>query len=489
MQQRKRSTHRGFRHAQSRLGQCTDKSGGSSDERWAKQRRLTRLGGAILVLGWLLLVGVSGLKAQTPATEPTASSELQRGLQRTAPQRVPRIIAQTKTATGALNTVLELPATADSYIASARPNQNFGKDSLFLGYNVFGDNFGAERLLIRFDIANNLPANAVINSARLRLRLTFASPDSDAAMGTVLRRLASSWSETGATWNNEPSWTAIDDRTSVGSTPDWYEWEIGAVVQTWVNGTPNDGVEIIGDEHIQERERAFYSRETTTGFFPRLVVDYTVQTDQIPPVVTVNPLPAFVGRNFTVSWGGTDAGGSGLAYYDVQYRVDGGDWVDWQTHVTATTDEFADGKNGRRYEFRARGVDNAGNAENYGDPEAATTVDTQPPTAQVNPLPGLVGDTHFTVSWSGDDHGGSGIAYYDVRFRINNGAWQIWQTQTTNTSALFAAPGDNLYEFEARAVDNRGMAEDFTGQPEASTIVNTQPPFVRPVLWFPLMFR
>lgn len=440
----------------------------------------------LLVLFFFIGQGVPGVQAQAAGGELTDRNELERGQQRTAPPREPRLLEQSRTATGALRTVIELPAVADSYIASARPDQNFGADSLFIGYNLFGDNFGAQRLLLRFDIAGTLPANAVINRAQLRIRLAFASPSSDAPMGTVLRRLASGWSETGVTWNNQPEWTDVDDRTSIGSALDWYEWNIGPEVQAWVNGTPNDGIEIIGDENVQERERAFYSRETTTGFFPRLVVDYTVQLDQSAPVATVAPLPTFVGRNFTVSWSGEDEGGSGLAYYDVQYRVNQGEWVDWLSEVTFTSEEFADGKNGQYYQFRARGVDNAGNGEAYGDPEAATTVDTQPPTTQVTPLPAIIGVDNFTVSWAGDDGGGAGIQSYDVRLRVNDDPWQLWQQQTTATSALFVAPGDGRYAFEVRAVDHRGMVEEFTGQAEAATIVDIEPPFVQPQLWFPL---
>ena len=204
--------------------------------------------------------------------------------------------------------------------------------------------------------------------------------------------------------------------------------------------------------------------------------------------MTVAPLPTFVGRNFTVTWSGEDDGGSGLAYYDVQYRVNQGEWVDWLNEVTFTSEEFADGKNGQYYQFRARGVDNAGNVEAYGDPEAATLVDTQPPSTQVNTLPTIVGVNNFTVSWTGDDGNGAGIQSYDVRYQVNGGPWQLWQSQTTATSALFTAPGDARYAFEVRAIDNRGMVEAFTGQAEAATIVDIEPPFVQPQLWFPVIW-
>ncbi len=245
-------------------------------------------------------------------------------------------------------------------------------------------------------------------------------------------------------------------------------------------------VEIIGDERVQERERAFYSRETNTDFFPRLVVDYTVVQDDEPPNITVDPLPTYVGRNFVVSWSGNDPGDAGIAYYDVQYRINEGDWVDWLSGVETTVEEFPNGQNGRYYQFRARGVDEAGNVEPFGDPEAATTVDTQPPTATMLPLPAVIGVSGLPVSWQGTDNNGSGIQYYDVRYRINEGEWILWQQQTPETSAFFSAPIDGVYGFEVRAVDNRGMVESFQGE-EASTAVDTEAPFLQIQAWLPLV--
>jgi hypothetical protein len=299
--------------------------------------------------------------------------------------------------------------------------------------------------------------------------------------------LSSSWDEFTVTWNTEPEWTPVDKTTTVGSELTWYDWEITEVVQNWVNGVfDNDGVEIIGDEAVQQRERAFYSRETLTDFYPRLIVAYTEEDDQEHPEVSVDPLPEFSPRSFTVSWSGHDPGGSGIDYYDVQYRVNEDVWIDWHTGVTFTSSEFV-GNNGNLYEFRARGVDNAGNVEPFGDAEAATTVDNQPPVSQVEPLPTIINETTFTVSWSGHDHGGSGIHYYDVQYRYNNGPWIIWQQQTVATQALFTASADGFYEFEARAVDNLGHVEPFTNQPDTGVIVDAEPPFIEPRLWLPLI--
>jgi hypothetical protein len=246
-------------------------------------------------------------------------------------------------------------------------------------------------------------------------------------------------------------------------------------------------VEIEGDENVQQRERAFYSRETTTALYPRLVVSYTVVNDTQAPQVTVDPLPAYSPREFTVTWSGADLGPAGISYYDVQYQIDGGGWVNWHTTVTFTSTTFV-GANNRLYAFRARAVDNIGNVEAFGPAEAATTVDNVAPDVTVDPLPQEVTGVPITITWSGEDSV-SGIEYYDVRYRFNGGTWIEWQNQTLSTAAEFVAMADGLYEFEARGTDNAGLVEQFTGLPEASTRRDVEAPFVEPRLWLPALLR
>jgi hypothetical protein len=73
-----------------------------------------------------------------------------------------------------------------------------------------------------------------------------------------------------------------------------------------------------------------------------------------------------------------------------------------------------------------------------------------------------------------------------VRYRVNGGEWFLWQTQTLATSATLNAVEDGIYAFEARAVDNLGHVEPFTGQPEADIIVDAEAPFLQPQVWLPL---
>ena len=439
----------------------------------------------MIVSSLFLLMGLLVTNTTAQETAPFRESD------REAPERKPIVLETTPLAGNQAQTIIQLPAVADTYLASERPFQNFGSSSLFLGYNLAGaDNYGAERIVVRFDIDSTIPDNAVINSATLRLRLSFSSPTNDDPMGTVLRRVASHWQESTVTWNSEPTWTAIDDVTYVGHALDWYEWQLTDVVNDWYLGTyANYGVEIIGDEAVQQRERAFYSRETTTSFFPQLVVNYTAVNDSEPPSVTVMPLPTYADRSFPVSWEGTDTGGAGIAYYDVQFRVDGGVWQSWLTGSEATSAEFGEGENGRLYEFRARGVDKAGNEEPFAGAEASTIVDSKPPQTDVMPLPVVTNSNTFTVSWQSEDGSVSGIQGYDVQYQIDEGPWQLWLSQTTATSAQFiASDNDAYYRFEARAIDNAQQIEPFLNQAEAATIVDVIPPLMAVQRYLPIVF-
>lgn len=62
----------------------------------------------------------------------------------------------------------------------------------------------------------------------------------------------------------------------------------------------------------------------------------------------------------------------------------------------------------------------------------------------------------FKVWWPGVDSG-SGVASYDIQYKINaGGAWTGWKTNTALTSAIFKGEAGKTYYFRARARDNVG---------------------------------
>jgi hypothetical protein len=388
-----------------------------------------------------------------------------------------------------LQQVIVLP-DADASLLSEFPDLNVGDSTnLRLGYNATVP-LGAQRILLRFDLAGEIPAGVFIQQARLFLYMHESVPPDDDPMPHRLQRIESPWAENTVTWNTEPDWGPAYANTTIDSEVGWYEWEITDLVTEWAAGTvTNHGMQIIGDEGPERaRERVFYSREITAAGSPRLVIDYTVTP---PPIVTVEPLPEWVTAAFTVSWSVVTPGPHPIAHYDVQFRVDGGDWIDWIEAATFTEAEFV-GVHARTYDFRARGVDTADITQLFGPAQASTTVDDLPPVSSINPLPAVITQTTFLVSWSGEDEH-SGIANYDVNYRFAGGAWTPWLLSTTLEQALFDAVAvvgpevDGLYEFEVRATDNAGNVEAFTGEPEAAVILDIEPPHVVPRLWLPVI--
>lgn len=188
------------------------------------------------------------------------------------------------------------------------------------------------------------------------------------------------------------------------------------------------------------------------------VPDWQRGVDTQPPTATIQALPAVSPAPIAVRWSGTDAGPSGIVSYDVQVREDDGAWTDW---LSATEGVGADypGRGGRRYAFRVRARDDAGNLSPWTDERAAqTTVENLPPRVAFT----FTDDPAFLryggkLTWQGDDPGGSGIAGYDLQYRVADGeAWLNWQDNTPEPWAYFYGEVGKRYFLRLRARDRAG---------------------------------
>lgn len=138
--------------------------------------------------------------------------------------------------------------------------------------------------------------------------------------------------------------------------------------------------------------------------------------------------------------------------------------------------------------------DFAGDIYNHPAPKVDPTVEPADPAPWVNtidasipadasrvqPLPAVTTETTFTVSWSGqDDENGSGIARYDVYYRVDDDDtlvdpdYTLWLAGTTGTSAVFdLAQAGRRYSFFSVATDNVGHREPWPEQADAQTFVS-----------------
>jgi RHS repeat-associated protein len=99
-----------------------------------------------------------------------------------------------------------------------------------------------------------------------------------------------------------------------------------------------------------------------------------ITIDAVPPTSRVSPLPALTRTpSFLVQWSGQDdAGGSGLAFFDIYVSDNGGPFVPWLTR-TAQTQAMFTGQDGHTYGFYSVATDNVGNREATPSMAQATT--------------------------------------------------------------------------------------------------------------------
>jgi RHS repeat-associated protein len=101
------------------------------------------------------------------------------------------------------------------------------------------------------------------------------------------------------------------------------------------------------------------------------------------------------------------------------------------------------------------------------------------PTSHVNALPAVETSPTFTVSWSGTDVGGPGIATFDIYVSTDGGAFQPFLTGTTTTSTTFTGAVGHTYGFFSAATDNVGLHEAVRNSADTTTRVgssDTTPP-------------
>lgn len=213
------------------------------------------------------------------------------------------------------------------------------------------------------------------------------------------------------------------------------------------------------------------------GEAPQAVADTTA------PESRVNALPATVPADFTVSWSGTDTGGSGIVRYDILYSVDNGAFNPWLQETPATSALFR-GEPGRRYAFLSVATDKSGNREpNSGVADAFTTTavgGNQAPTftgglaASVDELDFLSG----TLTASDPDAG------QQVSFSIVSGApggFVLDGTTGRYTWNPSEADGPRVWNIVVRASDN-GSPVRSTNATLAVTVreVNRRPSLTPP---------
>ena len=262
--------------------------------------------------------------------------------------------------------------------------------------------------------------------------------------------------------------------------------------QNWQTATTNTSASFTGTNGILYEFRArAVDRANNFEAFPNNPQTGTT-VDTVAPTASVSALPQFTfSNNFTVIWTGSDAL-SGIASYDVEFQVNGGQWQTLVSNTPQTSHFVTNAIEGATYGFRARAVDRAGNVQPFSsNAQAQTTISLGDPQAHIIPFnPAIALQNTFVVQWVGAAAPGSTIVSYDVQFSFNNGPWQNWRTNFAQTSSEFTATqGDGVYAFQVRAHDNQGRVGDFVGGVGSSIAVDVEAPFITPQTVLPYVVK
>ncbi|HAJ37037.1 MAG TPA: hypothetical protein DCL15_15255 [Chloroflexi bacterium] len=173
-----------------------------------------------------------------------------------------------------LAVTVELLAVEDAGAVQSVPTFTGGGTPYFVLNSRPGGSF--DHNLVLFDLAA-IPADAVINSALLRLHVNASANPLDIELG----RVEGVWDEGTLTWNNKPAitWGGAPFTQNAPAVGD-VDWVITAQVQAWLAGAqPNYGIALRGVTTGTGGVRA----DTREGAIaPRLVVTYTLPAEEGP---------------------------------------------------------------------------------------------------------------------------------------------------------------------------------------------------------------
>ncbi len=262
----------------------------------------------------------------------------------------------------------------------------------------------------------------------------------------------------------------------------WKDYGHGDLKDAWMGSWSPDGKKllfslisyVVRDNRLYISETRIKSVEIRNGYEQEIgntpldmAPDWRQAIDHQPPVVQIEPLSQVSPAPIPVRWSAVDVGPAGVASYDVQVREGEGNWGIWLRGVRHTSAEYP-GRGGHRYAFRVRARDHAGNLSDWVSTQ--TTVESLPPHSVFDPIPPFK-RYGSTISWHGQDPGGSGIATYNVQYKQSGAeGWQPWLTETSRTQASFMGEMGKAYYFRVQATDRAHNVGPWNETPAATTL-------------------
>lgn len=167
----------------------------------------------------------------------------------------------------------------DTYVRSGQPNSNYGTSTtIYAGYST-SISWGVTRILIKFDLPSELSDKRVFNATLYLYKTGHTGTPTNIQLGA--HRVTSAWSETTATWNNQPNFATSATSSITPPTQNnlYLAWNVTSDVQLFADGTTNYGWCIKSSNENQSTRVNFASKESTNVNKPYLRIEYAPRVD------------------------------------------------------------------------------------------------------------------------------------------------------------------------------------------------------------------
>jgi len=155
-------------------------------------------------------------------------------------------------------TTQTVTADRDTYVDQNSPNSTAGGSTSLVVNSKSNKN---ERVLVGFTLPSK-PVGCSVTSATLKLTAT--SSDSGRTLQAFQVGPAETWTEAGATWNNQPASTGTAATTTSGS--GLRQWTVTSQVQAmYGSSNPNNGFLVRDQTESANATQTFSSREASTN--------------------------------------------------------------------------------------------------------------------------------------------------------------------------------------------------------------------------------
>ncbi|MFA5101749.1 MAG: DUF2341 domain-containing protein, partial [Candidatus Thermoplasmatota archaeon] len=223
--------------------------------------------------------------------------------------------------------------TDDSYIAQNHPSDILGS----LDYiRTRGLNGWIFTVLVKFDLSS-IPEGINVKSATLKLFYYQYIDGNPSGHLLNLYRITSTWDESNATWNTQPSYSSQVTSSAIvpASTEVWMEWNVTDDVQSFIDGQYiNYGWELI-DTVTSSNSCTYFHPKEHGSYIPILEIKYTVVN--LPPTADAGG-PYYANLNNSIIFDGSgsrDFDGT-ITGYRWDFTNDGLYDTDWLTSATTT---------------------------------------------------------------------------------------------------------------------------------------------------------